>query len=94
MTFYVNTPNQGSLNMREQPMTKCSILYRVPNGTAVEGESMGEWTKISYSGETGYVMTKFLSTEVQPSNAITKEDLREVYDGLQAVLKTIENILK
>lgn len=94
MTFYVNTPNQGSLNMRELPQTKCSVLYKIPNGTAVEGETTGEWTRVSYQGETGYVMTKFLSTEVQPSNVITKEDLRKVYDGLQTVLKTIENILK
>ena len=81
MIMYVNTPNQGSLNMRELPQTKCSILYKIPNGTAVEGETTGEWTRVSYQGEVGDVMTKFLSTEVQPRNVITTEDSRRVDDG-------------
>ena len=94
MTFYVNTPNQGTLNMREKPNTKSLTLYKIPNGIALEGEADGDWARVSYKGETGYVMMKFLSTEVQPSNSITQEDLQKVYNGLKDVIKTIENILK
>lgn len=94
MTFYVSTPNQGTLNLRATPNTKSFTLSKIPNGATLEGETDGEWTKVIYRGVTGYVMTKFLSTEVQLNNSITKEDLQKVYNGLQAVLKTIENILK
>ena len=94
MTFYVSTPNQSTLNMREETNTKSFTLSKIPNGTTLEGETDGEWTKIIYRGETGYVMTKFLSTECQPSDSVTKEDLQKVYNGLKEVLKTIENILK
>ena len=92
MTLYINTPNHGTLNMREKPDTKSFILKKIPDRTPVEGELEGDWTQIKYQGEVGYVMTKFLSKEAQ-SESITKEDLQKIRDGLQNVLKTIEQIL-
>ena len=93
MIMYVKTPNQGTLNMRDKPDTRGMILKKIPNGTILEAKIDGDWAKVTYSGETGYVMTNYL-TDQDTSVSVTKEDLQKVYDGLQAVLKTIENILK
>ena len=93
MIMYVKTPNQGSLNMRDKPDTKSMVLKKIPNGTILEAKIDGDWAKVTYSGETGYVMANYL-TDQDTSVSVTKEDLQKVYDGLQAVLKTIENILK
>ena len=93
MIMYVKTPNQGTLNMRDKPDTRGMVLKKIPNGTILEAKIDGDWAKVTYSGETGYVMANYL-TDQDTSVSVTKEDLQKVYDGLQAVLKTIENILK
>ena len=93
MIMYVKTPNQGTLNLRDRPDTKGMILTKIPNGAILETKIEGDWAKVTYNSETGYVMAKYL-TDQDTSVSVTKEDLQKVYDGLQAVLKTIENILK
>lgn len=63
-----NTPSIGSavvndvrVALRTGPSTKDSVILRVDKGERVQvlGES---WTKVSYQGRTGYMMTKFLNT--------------------------------
>ncbi|MBR6809527.1 MAG: SH3 domain-containing protein, partial [Clostridia bacterium] len=58
---------KGSLNLRAIPDGK--VLRTVPQYAAVNVISRGtSWTKVSYQGITGYVMTKFLSfNTVQPA---------------------------
>ena len=90
MIVYVHTANKGTLNLRVAP--KGAILLQIPNGTQLDAESEGEWSKVTYKGKTGYVKTEFLS--VSPDKIITKDDLKKIYDSLQDVLKTIEQILK
>lgn len=94
MTLYVNTPNQGTLNMREKPYTKSFILKKIPFGAAVEGELTENWSKITYLDETGYVMTQFLSTKKESSSTVTKEELRRVQTELKNLVQMIDNILK
>ena len=57
---------KGSLNLRAIPDGK--VLRTIPQYAAVNVISRGtSWTKVSYQGITGYVMTKFLSfNTVQP----------------------------
>lgn len=90
MTVYVKTANKGTLNLRAEPNGK--VLAQIPNGTKLEAQSEGEWSKVGYNGKIGYVKTEFLS--VSQDKIITKEDLKKVYDSLQQALKTIEQILK
>ena len=90
MTVYVNTANKGTLNLRETPGGK--IIAQIPNGTKLEAQSEGEWSKVGYNGKIGYVKTEFLS--VSNDKVITKDDLKKVYDSLLSTLKTIETILK
>ena len=90
MTVYVKTANKGTLNLRAEPNGK--VLAQIPNGTKLEAQSEGEWSKVGYNGKIGYVKTEFLS--VSQDKIITKEDLKKVYDSLQQALMTIEQILK
>ena len=90
MIVYVKTANKGTLNMRTAP--NGAILMQIPNGTKLEAESEGEWSKITYKGKIGYVKTEFLSTG--NDTIITKDDIKKIYDSLQQALKTIEKILK
>ena len=90
MIVYVHTANKGTLNLRMVPFG--AILSQIPYGTKLDAESEGEWSKVTYKGKTGYVKTEFLS--VSPDKIITKDDLKKIYDSLQDVLKTIEQILK
>lgn len=92
MIVYVVTANKGALNLRSTPKTSGQILEKIPYGTQLDATSEGEWSKVQYKGKTGYVKTEFLS--VSKDTIITKDDLKKVYDSLQQVLKTIENILK
>lgn len=55
----VDTPNDGTLNVRADPRTNGRILLRIPEGQAVEVvETSGEWARVSFP--VGWVQTKFL----------------------------------
>ena len=53
------TVNATRVALRSSPSTSGNILLRVDKGEEVE-VAEGEWTKVSYKGKTGYMMTKFL----------------------------------
>ncbi len=65
------TTTGGTLNFRDEP--DGDILKRIPNTSVLQLLSRGStWCKVSYQGEEGYVMTKFLtimasSGSTQPS---------------------------
>lgn len=90
MTVYVKTQNKGALNLRSEP--NGAIVIQIPNGTQLEAEMEGEWSKVTYQGRTGYVKSTFLSSSKE--NVITKEDLQRIYNSLKITLQTIESVLK
>ena len=90
MIVYVKTANKGTLNLRATPNGR--IIAQIPNGTKLDAQSEGEWSKVEYGGKTGYVKTEFLS--ISNDKIITKDELKKVYDSLLSTLKTIEQILK
>ena len=50
------------LNMRAAPTLFSPIVRKIPNGATVNVlERSGNWYKVSYSGQTGYVSKKYLS---------------------------------
>lgn len=94
MTAYVNTQNGGTLNLRQQPSSSGILLTQIPNKTQLEVDTVdGTWSKTTYQGRTGYVMTKFLSTSTS-TTTISKADLERIYNSLKSTLSTIESILK
>lgn len=91
MTVYVNTANKGTVNLRAEPSRTGKILVQIPYKTELEVEYVDStWSKTTYNGKTGYVMTEFLSS----GTSITKSDLQQIYDSLKSTLATIEKILK
>ena len=66
----VTTPS-GSLNLRKSASSGAKILARIPQYAVVPVLSVeGTWTRVSYNGETGYVMSTFLTylyAPVQPT---------------------------
>lgn len=58
---WVNTAN-GSLNLRKSPADSSKVLRTIPKGEKIPIYEQGAtWCKTAYGGDTGYVMTKFLS---------------------------------
>ena len=91
MTVYVKTNNKGSVNLREKPDKSSKALAQIPYQTKLEIQYVdGTWSKTTYNGKTGYVMTEFLSTE----KAFTKTELQAIYDSLKSTLTMIEKLLK
>ena len=61
--------NVSSLNVRSGPSTNNSIIGKLSNGDKVEVISTSNgWSKIKYSGKTGYVSSKYLSSTVSDSS--------------------------
>lgn len=72
---YVLTENGKSLNVRDLPGKKGSVILRLANGSKVSVlDDQGEWTEIELDGRTGYVMAKFLTDgkPVSPDVSWTK----------------------
>lgn len=58
---WVNTPS-GTLNLREEPSTSAKVLAQIERGAKVTRLSNeGEWSRIRYNHQTGYVQRKYLS---------------------------------
>lgn len=57
------TVNATKVALRAAPSTSAAILVRVDQGQKVTLEEDTTWTKVSYNGKTGYMMTKFLDTK-------------------------------
>ena len=56
------TTASGSLNLRKAARSSASILTQIPQYTVVAVEErLGTWTRVTYNGRTGYVMTTFLT---------------------------------
>ena len=91
MTAYVNTANKGTLNLRAEPSKRGKVLAMIPYRTSLEVEYVDStWSKVTYNGQVGYVMTEFLSN----GKSITHSDLEQIYNSLKSTLETIEKILK
>ncbi|MBR2287741.1 MAG: SH3 domain-containing protein [Clostridia bacterium] len=62
--MYILSENSFPVNIRTAP--KGHLLMRVPTGTRVEViDQEGDWSQITVSGKTGYVLTRYL-TDVRP----------------------------
>lgn len=53
--------NATKVALRSAPSSNASILTRVDKGERVQVLDDTQWTKVTYQGKTGYMMTKFLN---------------------------------
>ncbi len=61
------TTSNGSLNLRVSAKDTARVLLTIPKGETISVLNYGvSWCLVTYSGATGYVMTKFLTFEADP----------------------------
>ena len=72
----VTTPS-GSLNLRFSASDTARVLCTIPQNTQIQILERGNlWCKVTYNGETGYVMTKFLTfTQTALETAALQEEM-------------------
>lgn len=67
--------HSGALNMRLQPSLSSSILTTIPQFAAVSISAYGNgWCAVKYNGYEGYVMTRYLSFDMQHNPPSSKEE--------------------
>ncbi len=87
----------GSLNLRAAPSLTAKVLGQFPTGTLVEIVSEGsEWYQVEVNGLEGYMMARFLKTDVSAQAATVRTNgsglnLREEPDMEGAILTSVEN---
>ena len=67
----------STVNMRTKAKSSAALVERVPLGARVEVlGTCGSWTKVKFGSRTGYMMTKFLTAEMdqEPDEDLTLEE--------------------
>ena len=67
----------STVNMRAKAKSSAALVERVPLGARVEVlGTCGSWTKVKFGSRTGYMMTKFLTAEIdqEPDEDLTLEE--------------------
>lgn len=60
----VTAPNGNTVRMRSRPSTDAPTVAKVPIGETVQvTESAAGWAKIKWAGQSGYMMSNFLSAQ-------------------------------
>ncbi len=79
-TLYVNTGNDGKLNLRTKASSSAATVDRHANGTQVAVIKVsGAWAYVRVNGRTGYMMKQYLSAQVSqaassPNDAVSPSD--------------------
>ena len=75
-SYALVTTSGGSLNLRAEASSNAKVLVTIPNAATVLVHSRGtDWCSVTYSGTSGYVMTKFLTFfSSGPTNSPTPDD--------------------
>ena len=76
-TAYVKVPEGTSTaNMRKRPDVEAERIRKVSAGTVVDVlEEADGWAKISYNGQNGYMMDRFLAPKVEPEKPISPDTM-------------------
>lgn len=88
----------GALNLRETASITAKVLGQFPTGTLVEITERGdEWHKVEVNGKTGYMMARFLNTDLAVQTATVRTNsgiglnLREEPGMDGAILTSVKN---
>lgn len=72
----------GGLNLRKQPSKSGEWLDQIPEGTSLDVmEEKQDWAKVTYNGQEGWVMKKFLEEEGD-TIAVPRQELEKIYDAI------------
>lgn len=76
-----------TVNLRRAPSRAAALVLRVPLGAQVRINSVsGDWAQVVYDGQTGYMMTEFLSMPAADSLARRVARLEERVSALERSL--------
>ena len=78
----------GILNLRTSPNAYSNRITGIPEGTVIQviNKENDEWCYVDYGGQTGYVMTKFLSFVEEKNDIDYRELLEKIYEMLGKAL--------
>lgn len=80
----------GGLRLRSQMSTGASVILTIPNGSAVSVSERGDsWCKVTYSGKTGYVATRYLvfaATNAPATNTALSQKRQAIVNAAVAQL--------
>ena len=92
----VHSENSGSVKMRAKPSTSCNLYWDVPDGAQVDLLDWGDqWSRIEWSGQEGYMMSKFLVYASPAPNPdpwsddcvmVPREELLQAYHALGKIM--------
>ena len=85
-----------TVNMREKPSTSSPIEKQVPVGSEVDlYEDQGQWCRIGYKGQTGYMMSDYLEYGQQDETGgadLTPEELEKIEKSLSGIEQALQAI--
>lgn len=85
-----------TVNMREKPSTSSPIEKQVPVGSEVDlYEDQGQWCRIGYKGQTGYMMSDYLEYGQQDETGgadLTPEELEKIEKSLSGIEQALKAI--
>jgi len=88
----------GALNLRQEPSLSAKVLGQFPTGTLVEVTGYhGDWYAVDVNGLSGYMMSKFLSGDLNAQTATVRTNsgiglnLREEPGMDGAILTSVKN---
>lgn len=84
----------NTVNIRASKSTSSAIVARVPINTIIDVTEKGsDWCGVSFSGKTGYMMTKFLDFDYAPAPTPTDDTVTVKKSELEAIYKMIGGML-
>lgn len=87
------SPGTSTVNMRNQPNLKATVITRLKEGTVVTKEAIsGVWTKVKAQGQTGWVMTSYLVPYVETVTPENGLNLEERVAALEARVEKLEGV--
>ena len=96
VTYYVNTANQGALNVRSSPFAPAeNVIGALQYGAAVSVVSFTEdqnWAMIYYGSRTAYVMTRYLSRTRPGSGSVTPARKVETMEDINRVFRSMRKV--
>lgn len=96
-TMTVTAESGSTVNRRTRPETSAPILDRIKVGTQVQVLATdGTWSTVQFDGATGYMMSKFLTSDSAASTVTldelqaSVETLKEQYEELKERIQALE----
>lgn len=89
MQAIAKSENGRVINFRKNPDKSAALVDQVPSGSLVTVLEPGEeWTKISWNGRTGWMMSQFLEEEDGAQDDFNAGDLDDDQNGSETVTLT------